>query len=336
MEAPPLSNARRVVVLWIGRLGDLLVATPFLDGLRRAAPRAEILLVTGEAAEAGARLLDSVDDVRVVRRGKRLLANITLIPAIRRQADLLVDLNPSRSKSSAALAVLASAKVKAAFKRGRRDVAFSLLAERAGDREHMLSRYQRMAAVLGFEPGPSMRLPVRGAQRAEAAKALSALPAGRRPVALFPGNFKKRENRWPEDRFAALAGRLAADAALAPYWLAGPGELDLVQATAAMTAAVLPVLGPYSIGVTAALLEASALYMGNCTGTSHMAVCVGTPSFTVLAGYTATVWAPPGTPGPGNPHWRAVSASWDSCRDVGVDDAWAALQPALDYVKNKP
>ena len=52
----------------MGRLGDVLVSTPFLDGLRRAAPQARIVLVTAPAGEGGARLLDSVDEVAVVIR----------------------------------------------------------------------------------------------------------------------------------------------------------------------------------------------------------------------------------------------------------------------------
>ncbi|MDE2291177.1 MAG: glycosyltransferase family 9 protein, partial [Elusimicrobia bacterium] len=63
MAIPPLKEARRVVLLWAGRLGDVLVSTPFLDGLRAAAPRARLVLVTAEAGEGGARLLDCVDEV---------------------------------------------------------------------------------------------------------------------------------------------------------------------------------------------------------------------------------------------------------------------------------
>ena len=58
METPPLAWAKRIVLLWIGRLGDVLVSTPFLDGLRRAAPKAHIVLITAKAGEGGARLLD--------------------------------------------------------------------------------------------------------------------------------------------------------------------------------------------------------------------------------------------------------------------------------------
>lgn len=329
MAPPPLSEVRAVNLLWVGRLGDLLVSTPFLYGLRAAAPKARITLVTGEAGEGGARLLDCVDEVQVVRKGKAMLTNLSVLSALRRETDLLVDLNSAPSSTSAALARLAKAPTKAAFRRGKGDAAFNVFSEAPAEDEHMLDRYARLAKTLGFACSPRMRVPVSVPDGEQALKAVAELPSGRLRVALFPGNFKKNENRWPEDGFALLAERLAADERLAPYWLAGPGEREKVEAAAAMSKAPLPVLGPFPLGVTAGVLGVSSLYIGNCTGVSHLAVCVGTPTFTVLAGYTAKVWAPRGEPGPENPHWRVVSKDWESCREVTVDEAWAALQPAL-------
>lgn len=312
MNPPPLSEARRIVLLWVGRLGDVLVSTPFLDGLRRAAPRARIVLVTAPAGEGGARLLDCVDEVAVVRKGARVLENAALLPVLAAPADLLVEMNSAPSSLSGLLARLARARVRAGF---------ADLAEPPGEREHMLDRYARLAARLGFKPEAALRVPVPEAAAAKAGALLSDL---KRPVALFPGNFKKNENRWPEERFAELADRLAAAGGCSPYWLCGPGEEADVRRTAALAKASLPVLGPYPLEVTAALLDASALYVGNCTGVSHLAAAVGTPSFTVLAGYTAAVWAPRS-----GQHWSAVSPDWESCRPVTVDQAWTALQPAL-------
>lgn len=316
MEAPPLSQASRILLLWVGRLGDVLVSTPFLDGLRRAAPRARIVLVTAPAGEGGARLLDCVDEVAVVRKGARVLENAALLPVLAAPADLLVEMNSAPSSLSGLLARLARARVKTGF---------ADLAEAPRDREHMLERYARLAAHLGFKPEAALRVPVPEAAAAKAGALLSDLE---RPVAFFPGNFKKNENRWPEERFAELADRLAAAGGCSPYWLCGPGEEADVRRTAALAKTPLPVLGPYPLEVTAALLDASGLYVGNCTGVSHLAAAVGTPSFMVLAGYTAAVWAPRS-----GQHWSAVSPDWESCRPVTVDQAWAALQPALAVLK---
>jgi ADP-heptose:LPS heptosyltransferase len=256
--------------------------------------------------------LDSVDEVAVVRKGARVFENAALLPVLAAPADLLVEMNSAPSSLSGLLARLARARVKTGF---------ADLPEPPGEREHMLERYARLAAHLGFKPEAALRAPV---PEAAAAKAGALLAKLQRPVALFPGNFKKNENRWPEERFAELADRLAAAGGVSPYWLCGPGEEADVRRTAALAKTPLPVLGPYPLEVTAALLDASALYVGNCTGVSHLAAAVGTPSFMVLAGYTAAVWAPRS-----GQHWSAVSSDWESCRPITVDQAWQALQPAL-------
>ncbi|TBR22436.1 lipopolysaccharide heptosyltransferase family protein [bacterium] len=312
VDWPPLAASKRIVVLWVGRLGDVLVSTPFLDGLRRAAPKAHIVLVTAEAGEGGARLLDCVDEVAVVRKGRRVLRNAALLPVLARRTDYVIDMNSAPSSTSRALARIAIAKVKTGFQ---------ALNEPPGEREHMLDRYARLAKALGFEPAAEMRVPVSDEAEAKAGVLLGKMS---KPVALFPGNFKKNENRWPEERFAELADRLAALPGFSPFWLTGPGEEADVRRTAALSKTALPVHGPFPLDVTAAVLEHSALYVGNCTGVSHLAAAVGTPSFMPLAGYTAAVWAPRT-----GPHWSAVSSDWESCRPVTVEQAWAAVQPAL-------
>lgn len=312
MNWPPLPLSSRIVILWVGRLGDILISTPFLDGLRKAAPKARIVLVTAEAGEGGARLLDCVDEVAVVRKGRRILANAALVPLLARRADYVIDMNSAPSSTSRALARLAAATVKTGFKD---------LSEPPAEREHMLDRYARLARRLGFEPAQAMSVAIPETAQEKAGALLGKMSV---PVALFPGNFKKNENRWPEERFADLADRIAAAGGLSPYWLTGPGEEEDVRRTAGLAKTALPVLGPYPLEVTAALLDRSALYVGNCTGVSHLAAAVGTPSFMPLAGYTAAVWAPRS-----GAHWSAVSPDWESCRPVTVEQAWKALQPAL-------
>lgn len=62
----------------------------------------------------------------------------------------------------------------------------------------------------------------------------------------------------------------------------------------------------------------------NVTGTTHLAAALGCPTFGFYSGYTDAVWRPRGPR-----HWGAVSSSWESCRGISVDEAYAALEPAL-------
>jgi ADP-heptose:LPS heptosyltransferase len=63
------------------------------------------------------------------------------------------------------------------------------------------------------------------------------------------------------------------------------------------------------------------------TGTTHLAAALGVPTFCFYAGYTNTVWHPPG------PIHRGVSSkSWTSCRDISVEEAYSTLVSDLTFV----
>lgn len=327
METLSPDGTKRVVLLWIGRLGDVLVATPLMAAVRKRFPKAKVALVTGDRGEGAARLCPDVDEVLVLRRFHRPLKNMSLAVRLRgEEADLLVDLNSAFSRAAWTLAALARARVKLAFRRGRGDRTFTRLVDAADEREHMLDRYARLAAALEAPYEPKLKVRITDEDRAAAETALRGLdpPSGRTLVGLFPGNFKKLENRWPEEKFAALAGRLAKRGDMSLFFLAGPGEEEPVRDIAARLDPPAPVLGPLPLGATAALLSRIGLLVTNATGTSHLAASVGTPSFWFLSRYTRTVWFPRQ-----GPHFHVTSDSWESCRETTVDRAYAELDKAL-------
>lgn len=326
MEAPLSPATKSVVLVWIGRLGDVLVTTPLFRAIRRAAPSARIRLVTGEAGGPGAELAPGIDEVLILRRASSPLRNLGLVRTLREsQADLLVDLNSAFSRAASVLCRLARARVRAGFERDRGNGGFDVLAAPAGPEEHMLDRYARLGKAIGAAPQgePDAIIPERARERA---RALAAGVPGDGPlIVVHPGNFKKFDNRWPEEKFAALLARSEGRFAL----LAGPGEEEAVEEIARNCGKPVPVLGPLSIGETAGLLEEAELFVGNATGSAHLAAAVGTKTLTFLASYTKKIWMPKDGGPDGPRHFQLVSPSWNSCRDVTVDDAAAALRRAL-------
>ncbi|MFH2203737.1 MAG: glycosyltransferase family 9 protein [Elusimicrobiota bacterium] len=323
-----------VVLLWIGRIGDLLISTPAVAAVRGKFPAARITLITGEQGIAAARLIPDVDEVRVLGRFHRPLANLALTAGLAaRRADLLIDLNPSFSRSAWMLARLASARVKIAFRKKHGNGAFSHLLEAPGEKEHMLDRYGRLAQAIDAPYAPTPRIRLTEADRRAAAAALRAIgaPAAARLVGIFPGNFKKRENRWPREKFAAFAGRLQEMDGLFPFFMAGPGETAAVQDVAARLNRPLPVLEALPLGAAAALLRELHIFAGNCTGTTHLAIAAGAPTFSLLSRYTQTVWMP--RPSGAAPHFCAVAEDWESCRDIPVETALAAFRDALSALR---
>ncbi len=310
-------------MIWIGRLGDFLITIPFLDGLRRRFPEARITVVVAERGREAAELCAGIDEVLTLGGLSTLRVAAKLAAG---RFDLLIDLNSAFSKTSVALSRLAGARVKLAFHRAKGNRPFTHT-EACSDDLHMLDRYELLARALGAPYEPEAAAPLRLDRREEEAgrDAVRRASGGGPVVLIHPGNFKKFENRWPEASFAALTERLLARGRLAPVYMAGPGEEAPVRLIAERISSRPPVIGPMSLSATAGALMEADLLVVNATGTAHLGWLLSVPTFTFLSGYTAKIWMH----GPSPLHHQVVSNSWESCRDISVEAAWAALEPFL-------
>lgn len=317
-------EVRSIAALLLGRVGDLIVATSFLKALRTRFPKASIRLVVTPMCRETAAMIPSVDEVCVMPKGFSLLSGRTLALAVKALTphDLLVDLNPSPSRTSAALGRIWRAGVKAGFAKGRHDAHLEVKAERCAEREHMLDRYGRLGALLGAPCDGAMELRLGPEEEARAEAALG--PRRGRRVLVHPGNFKKFDNRWPEENFIALVDALQEDPGLEVFYLAGPGEAVPVGRIAGAQKKPVRVLGPAPLHETAALMLRMDAFICNITGTTHLAAALGVPTFGLYAGYTDQVWRPRGAR-----HGGVVAASWDSCRGIPVEAALAAARSFL-------
>lgn len=103
--------------------------------------------------------------------------------------------------------------------------------------------------------------------------------------------------RWPAERLAAIADRLA-DRGYRVLVLQGPQEAcgrAVVQAMRRPDAAVT--VDRVCLRTTAALLARCDVFVGNDTGLMHMAAAVGTPVFAVFGPTSPQVYLPPGQHG---------------------------------------
>lgn len=300
----------RITCVLLGRIGDAITATGFLDALEAKFPAAERRLLLTEACRGLAPLLGKWTLIRPAQ--------------LLEKSQLLIDLNPAPSKSATALIALARAKEKLGFRKKRLNFPFTRQVEEPREDEPMLARYGRLAAALDAPYHPRPRLKKDDAEKAAAAEQLRAL--GWRPDApsllVHAGNFKKFDNRWPEENFVALAKALDVPV----FFLAGPGELEPVTAIA--KACGRPVVPPGSLARTAGVLRNMSGFLCNITGTTHLAHALDVPTFGLYSGYTNAVWRPAGAAG-------AVSKEWESCRSIPVETAVAGARQFLAGLTNR-
>ena len=323
----------RVTCVYVGRIGDVIVATPFLRALRQRFPKAHVRLIVGHRAVSVLPLVPFVDETAVLGRPLQIGAHLNLIGSLLREpCDLLVDLNSSFSKTSTLIARAARGRVRLAFDKRKGPEVFNRIIPAPAEREHMSERYARLAEAIGAPYGPGLELRVPPEADAEAERLFAPLRASA-PRALrvlvHPGNITRPPAFWPADRLTELCRRLQADPTLRLFFLAGPGELDVVSSIAKALPSPATILPAASLSVVGGLVKRMNLLVGSLTSTTHLAAALDVPTFAFYEGYTQAVWRPRGAR-----HGGTVSADWSGVGSTTTDEACAALSGHLARLKS--
>ncbi|MCE2392618.1 MAG: lipopolysaccharide heptosyltransferase II [Proteobacteria bacterium] len=290
-SSEPLPDPRRVWVRAPNWVGDALMATPALRALRRARPRAEIVLCGRPWVGELLRGIGSFDRfVPDAGSGWRGLAS-QLRPLRRARFDWAILLPDSPRNALAPW--LARVPVRVGYARDglRRALLSHPLAPPSdpdGRRRaiSMIERYLRLVRPLGC---PDAGLELDLAVDEEARDALSrrlerAGVADAEPLlAVCPGASFGSSKLWPAERFAR-ACELLAERGLRPVLAPGPGEEGIAGDVAARSGAGCVVLTDPTIRLPelAALIERARLLLCNDTGPRQVAVALDTPAVVLM------------------------------------------------------
>lgn len=271
-------------------VGDVVISLPALRALR-AHHRGDHLAVLARPWVAELyRLLPEVDELLVEepkgrhagRAGRRLLAN-----ELRERAFDRAILLP-RSFTTAWTAFRAGIPERWGFGGELRSpllthpVPFS---PRPG--EHELHRHLRLVEATGV-PGPAIpdaTVTVPDAVRHGARAKLAAAGLDDGPfAAAHVASFAHEAKRWPEERFAALFGRLHEERGLPVVLLGSAAEaaMNARVADLAAPARVVDLAGKTSLADVLGVVAEAELFVGNDSGLAHLSNAAGTPTTAVF------------------------------------------------------
>jgi heptosyltransferase-2 len=301
---------KRILVVKLADLGDVLTATPAIRALRTGHPRAHLAaLVTPRSATilAGTDLVDEIIPFEKAAFDRPLLAGLSAPTALGLARRLRTDgwdalalfhhLTTSFGVAKyAALCLASGAPIRAGLDNGRG----WFLTHRAVDggfgARHEVDYCLTVAELLGgHNPDPRLEIHVTPEDQAWAAEHVRerGLEDGRW-LALHPGSGAfSIARRWPAQRFAAVARTLAADG-LPTAVIVGPtpGE-DLLARSVVVAAGGGTLVGPAPTpGALVALLGRSRLFLGNDGGAMNMAVAAGVPIVAVFGPSNDRAWGP--------------------------------------------
>ena len=276
------------------QLGDLLLTVPAIRSIRERYPRAHLTLIVGRQNAAAVQGQRWADSIRVVDTRNFLGVARQGLRAVRGpRPDLaLYFTTVSYSRSAAMLVRWSRARARVGFDPtwyGERDragltrvVGYPRDPESGPLHQSEVSLLLAREAGAGARPDPPYYVPD--------PTLLARAPEG--IVYIHPGAGKLK-NRWPADRFAAVARELLKRGR-AVVSLEGPQDAGTVDAVTAVLGVALPVVRGESIAMLAARFARAALYIGNDTGPLHLAGATGCPTVGVYGWTSPDEWRPVG------------------------------------------
>jgi ADP-heptose:LPS heptosyltransferase len=291
-------DVRNVCVYRIGNMGDLLCALPAMSAVRRQYSSARFVLLTSPGLPGlpgGPGVLGSVTwidefieyfpaDLSRLKVARRIVSNLR-----GRRFDVFIELPNDQARMRTLFRNALFARVIGArWARGWSVATIKVGLQRQSEEFEFPDETKRLLEVVrrcGIPTeGIEFRLPLGVRDRDVADRLLTSLGIGSDTplIALAPGA-KRPDNRWPLDRFAAVARELLKRG----FHVIVVGSKDESESAKQLCEMAGPdcvsIVGRTSISESAAILERCRLAVCNDSGVQHLASSVGTPTVAIFS-----------------------------------------------------
>ncbi len=315
---------KRVLIVRMGSMGDIVHTLPAVATLRRRYPEAEIDWVVEKHWAPLLARNPHVAQLHLVetKAWRRNLGESgtwkSLIHALsglrRRKFDCALDFQGLIK--SAVLARLCGAEQVIGFERRElreavAGVLYTGCAPTPAVAVHVVERNLALAAAAGAVE-PVIEFPLCAAPE-EIARMRDAVREAPGFVLISPSAGWPAK-RWPEERYAELASRIIQELRRPVAINCGPGEEETASRIVGLAAGAKPLVMKPGIGELIALAGMAALTVGGDTGPLHVAAARGTP---VVAIFGPTDPARNGPYGPATRIVRSENAETTYARDAG-------------------
>ncbi|MFA6318728.1 MAG: glycosyltransferase family 9 protein, partial [Elusimicrobiota bacterium] len=274
---------KRILVIQLRRIGDVLMAVPAMAALKKRYPDAEVdFLVEPPSDEvlAGNPHIGRV----LVYRSEGWRDYLSWLVRVRSERyDWVIDFmgNPR----SAILTAASGAALRAGPAHVGHRWAYNVRMVQSSTTRYAGREKIRLLSALGVPDTEADFLP----------KVYLGTPEGPDPcgpIALAPAS-RKPTRQWPARHYVALGRMLRERFGCPVLVLWGPGEKGLADEVAAAIGEGASAPATRTLAEAARVLAVCRLLVTNCSGTKHLAVSLGVPTVTVHGSSDPASWTPP-------------------------------------------
>ena len=295
-------DLQNILIIKLRHIGDVLLSTPVLRGLRTAFPRAHLTMLVNRGTEGVLANNPDVNEVLCLEKGS-WDTQLKFVQMLRRRGfDGVVDLTDG--DRSAVISLVTGAPVRIGFNAEHRwrGLLYSRVAKPRQTDQHRVDYDLCALRALGLDtkPGVPALYPSPTDEQAVATwmqeTGLLSAQSSQLLILLQPGA-RYSLKVWPHERFAQLADRLADRFACRILLGGDQREREVAEQVARKTrCAPIVVAGKFSLLQFAALVKRCALFVGNDGGAMHIAATMGTPVVALFGPTYPQRWGPRGGP----------------------------------------
>ncbi|MCP4399941.1 MAG: glycosyltransferase family 9 protein [bacterium] len=291
--------AKRILVIQLRQVGDVLLTTPAVKVLRDCYPDSTIGYLTEKGPAALLQGNPHIDRLFIRDRKGGFRQDAELMCALRKEKfDLAIDFfcNPR----SAWLSFVSGAPHRVANYHAGRSWFYSETPKITAGIDYAVYDKLALLKAIGVEGAlvpPVLRVPDAARHYIGDFFTKWGIPKkderNARPIITIDPTSRRQAKRWIPERYVQLADRFVERYKAKVIFLWGPGEKEMVE-TLLQGGKYRHLLAcPTDLMQLAALIENSDLHVGNCSAPRHIAVALGTPSLTVMGPTIPENWTYP-------------------------------------------
>jgi len=293
---PDIHQIKRVLIVRIDRIGDMVLSTPAFKSLKAANPLLEITVL---ASPSNSSLLENnrnVDHIVVYDPAKGLAGLLRVIAKLRGYGfDLAIDPYDNYKLTSALIVFLSGAKGRVGYPSYGREIFFNIIIERPPDETHFIDVVMNTFKPLGV--ATKDRVPEIFITHDEIIKGREWLKQKgiekESIIGVHPGAHYESQ-RWPAEYYAKLINLLQKKKNLKVILFIGPGESSIIEKIQSRLNGGIIIYADEDFRQFLTLLSKCSLFICNNSGPLHIATALRVPSVSFMGPSLKSRWWPSG------------------------------------------
>ena len=306
MKPIGLSKIKKILITRTDRIGDVLLSTPVFPAIKKKYPHIHLTAMVLKETESIVRGNPWVDDVIVLdKKGEHKSWWNTFLFGLslrKRKFDIAIHLHPTNRVNVIAWAAHIPVRIGYQVLRGGHGKNDFLLTHKIPEQKWQGKKHEteyNFDLLKFINVSLPMRIglhfPLLKQDQEDLMKFIPPQTADH--YAVFHPSASCISKRWPPERLAAVADRMAAQYGIFPVIIGeGEGIAHSEQMQSAMKEKSLNLSGQLSLGMLGWLLKGARLLVSNDSGPVHLATAVDTPVVSIFGrnqpGLSPTRWRP--------------------------------------------